>query len=217
MPSHPAVIGRYQVRARLGQGGMGVVYLALDPLIDRLVAIKLLRVNTAELRNRFLREAVIAGRLHHPNIVSIYDVGEYEEQPFIAMEYVDGETLAEVIRRRAPLALSRKVELLTDLCEGLAYAHRAGLIHRDVKPSNMVVNREGRLKILDFGIARLADSSVTAAGSMVGTPSYMSPEQIEGQPVDKRSDIFSVGIVCYELLVYRRAFDGEHQVRCSRR
>jgi serine/threonine protein kinase len=211
MAANPTTIGRYHVRSRLGHGGMGVVYLALDPVIDRLVAIKLLRVNAEDMRTRFLREAALAGRLQHPNIVSIYDVGEHGGQPFIAMEYVAGETLAELIKRRAPLSLGQKLGLMEDLCSGLAHAHKSGLIHRDIKPSNLVVNREGTLKILDFGIARMGDSGLTMAGVLMGTPSYMCPEQVEGRPVDRRSDVFSVGLVIYELLVYRRAFPGENQ------
>jgi len=187
---------------------MGVVYLARDPTIDRLVAVKVLHAATAEMRERFYREARTAGRLQHPNIVTIYDVGEHEGEPFIAMEYVPGETLAQIVRRRAPLPIGRKLDLLDDLCLGLACAHRAGLIHRDVKPSNLVVSPEGPLKILDFGIARLADSSMTQSGALVGTPNYMSPEQVAGRPVDHRSDIFAVGATMYELLAYRAAFPG---------
>jgi tetratricopeptide (TPR) repeat protein len=187
---------------------MGVVYLARDPTIDRLVAVKVLHAATAEMRERFYREARTAGRLQHPNIVTIYDVGEHEGEPFIAMEYVPGETLAQIIRRRAPLPIGRKLDLLDDLCLGLACAHRAGLIHRDVKPSNLVVSPEGPLKILDFGIARLADSSMTQSGALIGTPNYMSPEQVAGRPVDHRSDIFAVGLTVYELLAYRPAFPG---------
>ena len=155
MPSVPSVIGRYQVREHLGQGGMGALYLALDPAIDRLVALKLLRIDSEEMRARFLREARSVGRLQHPHIVTIYDVGEHEDQPFIAMEYIKGETLAEMVRRRAPLSLARKITLMEDLCDGLDYAHGAGLVHRDIKPANLMVTSEaGVLKILDFGIAR---------------------------------------------------------------
>ncbi len=191
---------------------MGVVYLALDPDIDRLVALKLLRVDSEEMRDRFLREARSAGRLQHPNIVTVYDVGRHGESPFIAMEYVAGQTFAELIQHRAPLSLSRKLALAAQLCGGLAYAHRAGLIHRDIKPGNLMLNDEGLLKILDFGIARMVDASVTMSGILMGTPSYMSPEQIDGT-VDSRSDIFSVGAVVYELLTYRQAFPGGSQHR----
>ena len=152
--SLPPAIGRYQVREQIGHGGMGVVYLAVDPLIERLVAIKLLRADSDEMHVRFVREARLAGRLQHKNIVTIFDVGEHEGQPFIAMEYVAGETLAEQNRRRIPLSLDRKVHLIADLCDGLAYAHKAGIVHRDVKPSNIILSRSGVFKILDFGIAR---------------------------------------------------------------
>ena len=211
MPSAPSVIGRYQVRERLGQGGMGALYLALDPAIDRLVAIKVLRVDNEGMRARLLREARSAGRLQHPHIVTIYDVGEHEGQPFIAMEYIKGETLAEIIQRRAPLSLARKITLMEDLCEGLEYAHGAGLVHRDIKPANlMIMSEAGVLKILDFGIARgSGDSSLTEVGTMMGTPNYMSPEQASGKEVDRRSDVFSVGAVIYEMLVYQQAFPGK--------
>jgi eukaryotic-like serine/threonine-protein kinase len=215
MSTGPVTIGRYQVRDRLGQGGMGVLYLALDPAIDRLVALKVLRVDNEEMRERFLREARLAARLQHPNIVTIYDVGSHEGQPFIAMEYISGETLAELIQRRAPLAVERKLELMLDACQGLAYAHRHGIIHRDIKPANLMVGRDaGVLKVLDFGIARGADSTLTQIGMLMGTPNYMSPEQIEGRPIDQRSDIFAIGLVFYELLAYRQAFraDTPHAV-----
>ena len=211
MPPLPPAIGRYEIRERIGQGGMGALYLALDPAIDRLVALKLLRIDSDEMRARFLREARSAGRLQHPHIVTVYDVGEHDGQPFIAMEYVQGETLGEIIRRRAPVPLSQKLSLMEDLCDGLNYAHGAGLVHRDIKPANlMVTNRAEDLKILDFGIARGAgDSGLTEVGTMMGTPNYMSPEQASGKPVDRRSDIFAVGAVIYEMLAYRQAFPGK--------
>ena len=211
MPSVPSVIGRYEIRERLGQGGMGTLYLALDPAIDRLVALKLLRVDNDEMRARFLREARSAGRLQHSHIVTVYDVGEHEGQPFIAMEYINGETLGEMIQRRAPTSVSRKLTLMEELCEGLAYAHNAGLVHRDIKPANLMITTDGgTLKVLDFGIARgSGDSGLTEVGTMMGTPNYMSPEQASGKPVDQRSDIFAVGAVIYETLVYRQAFPGK--------
>ena len=211
MPSLPPFIGRYEIRQRIGQGGMGALYLALDPAIDRLVALKLLRIDSDEMRARFLREARSAGRLQHPHIVTVYDVGEHDGQPFIAMEYVKGETLSDVIRRRAPVSLTWKISLMEHLCDGLDYAHRAGLVHRDIKPANlMVTNEADALKILDFGIARgVGDSGLTEVGTMMGTPNYMSPEQASGKPVDRRSDIFAVGAVIYEMLAYRQAFPGK--------
>ena len=208
----PNAIGRYLVRDRLGQGGMGVLFLALDPAIDRLVALKLLRVNHPEIRERFIREARLAARLQHPNIVTIFDVGEHQGQPFIAMEYIPGETLAEIIARRPPLPLARKLAIMADVCSGLAYAHRHGIVHRDVKPANLMVSRDSHaVKILDFGIARGAESTLTQVGMVIGTPNYMSPEQVEGRAIDTRSDIFAVGAVLYELLTYRQAFRADTQ------
>src|SRR4029453_7959243 len=210
--STPGFIGRYQVRECLGQGGMGVLHLALDPAIDRLVALKLLRVNQAEIRERFLREARLAARLQHPNIVTIFDVGEHEGQPFIAMEYIPGETFAELIARRASLPLARKLAMMIEVCGGLAYAHKHGIVHGDVKPANLMVSRDSQLvKVLDFGIARGAESTLTQVGMLMGTPNYMSPEQVQGQTVDHRSDIFAVGAVLYEVLVYRQAFQADNQ------
>jgi hypothetical protein len=192
------------------------LYLAVDPIIDRLVALKLLRVsNHEELAERFAREARAAGRLLHPNIITIFDVGDHDGQPFIAMEYVTGETLGEIIRRRAQLPLNRRVRMITDLCDGLAFAHRSGIVHRDIKPANIMITREGILKILDFGIAHLADSRMTQTGAFMGTPSYMSPEQIAGRSVDHRSDVFAVGLVLYELLVFRQAFQGDTPIRVT--
>ncbi|MBI2835028.1 MAG: protein kinase [Acidobacteria bacterium] len=208
MTANPHSIGRYQVIDRLGQGGMGYLYLARDPAIERLVAIKLLRDNSDEVRERFAREARSAGRLRHVNIVTIFDVGEHDGQPFIAMEYIPGNTLADLIGRRAPLSIVRKLTLVEELCAGLAYAHNAGIIHRDIKPANLIVDADGVLKILDFGIARIGGSGMTLAGMLIGTINYMSPEQVTGQRIDHRSDIFAVGAVLYELLTYRQAFPG---------
>ena len=189
---------------------MGSLFLARDPAIDRLVAIKLLRrgFDTPELRDRFAREGRAAGRLRHPNIVTIFDVGEHDGDPFIAMEFLAGETLHELIQAQARLSLARRLKLLEELCDGLAYAHRAGIIHRDIKPANLLVDSEGVLKILDFGIVRLDEGGVTQSGVLVGTLNYMSPEQVSGGPIDRRSDIFSVGLVAYELLSSRQAFPG---------
>jgi tetratricopeptide (TPR) repeat protein len=206
----PSLVGRYQIRERLGHGGMGTLYLALDPTIERLVALKILRVNDVEVRERFLREARLVARLQNPNIITIYDVGSHDGQPFIAMEYVAGDTVDMLVKRRAPLSVERKIALMIELCDALAHAHRAGIVHRDIKPSNLIVQREsGLLKVLDFGIARTVDSSLTQAGSIMGTPNYMAPEQVEGLVVDQRSDIFAVGAVCYEFLTLRQAFSGD--------
>ncbi|HET9266441.1 MAG TPA: protein kinase [Vicinamibacterales bacterium] len=209
-PIPSGFIGRYQVLEKIGEGGMGALFLARDPAIDRLVAIKLLRrgFDTEALRERFAREARAVGRLKHPNIVTIFDVGEHDGDPFFAMEFLAGETLGELIRHNAGLSLSRRLKLLEELCDGLAYAHRAGLVHRDVKPANLMVDAEGVLKILDFGIVRIEESGMTQAGVLVGTINYMSPEQVLGTGVDHRSDIFAVGLVAYELLSGKQAFMG---------
>src|SRR5262245_57679455 len=192
---------------------MGVVYLARDPLLGRTVAIKVLSVHNEELRYRFAREARSSAALKHNNIVTIYDIGDDHGRPFIAMEYLDGETMAELIRRRAPMSVVRKVQLVLELCGGLGYAHRNGIIHRDIKPANVMITADGVLKILDFGLARLATEAGTAGftrvGALLGTPQYMSPEQIEGHTIDHRSDIFAVGLVLYEFLALRKAYSAE--------
>jgi eukaryotic-like serine/threonine-protein kinase len=209
MTSSPTIIGRYEIRGRIGQGGMGVLYRAWDPRLERQVAIKLLIGDNPELRERFAREARSAARLRHPHIVLIFDVGEHEGQPFIAMEYIQGQTLGEMINARAGLSLVRKLELIEELCDGLAFAHRTGVIHRDIKPANAMVDANGALKILDFGIARLTESSgMTQSGMLIGTLNYMSPEQVMGREIDNRSDIFAVGALFYELLACRQAFPG---------
>jgi serine/threonine protein kinase len=211
--TQPTQIGRYTVIKQLGEGGMGAVLLARDPVIDRQVAVKFIRegIESKDLRDRFIREAQSAGRLSHVNIVAIFDVGEQSGRPFIVMEYIAGRTLAEIIHTRDPMPIAAKLNLLAQLCDGLSYAHRAGVIHRDIKPANLIVDRAGTLKIVDFGIARLGTSGMTMAGVLMGTLSYMSPEQVTGKGVDLRSDVFAVGAVTYELLTYRKAFPGDLQ------
>ena len=207
----PKTLGRYEVVDLIGQGGMGALYRARDPRIGRYVAIKLLRpgYDTPELRERFSQEARAAGILSHPNIVTIYDVGEHDGLPFIAMEYVRGETFADLVCLRPPLAVPRKLQLTEEVCAGLAHAHEAGIVHRDIKPANLIVGPEGTVKILDFGIAKLNVTSNTLPGSILGTLNYMSPEQVKGDAVDARADIFSVGAVLYELLSHQPAFPGQ--------
>lgn len=212
MTELPDRIGRYEVLNLLGQGGMGLLYLARDPVIDRHVALKLLKVDNDDLRRRFVREARSAGRLQHPNIVTVYDVGDHDGELFIAMEYIDGDTLATLIRDGVPFSTTRKLEMLDQLADGLGFAHQRNIIHRDIKPANLMLTRGGLLKVLDFGIARLAhrqSQALTVAGAnVIGTPAYMAPEQLEGGLVDHRSDIFAVGLVMYELLSGKRAFVG---------
>jgi tetratricopeptide (TPR) repeat protein/predicted Ser/Thr protein kinase len=190
---------------------MGSVYLARDPEIGRLVAIKLLKEEFDEdQRRRFKREALLAGKLPHVNIITIYDVGDHHGRPFIAMSYIRGETLAQLIHRRAPLSAVRKVRIIEELCAGLHAAHSEGIVHRDIKPANVMVDQSGVVKILDFGIARLLSegSLKTQDGTIIGSYNYMSPEQIAGKPLDHRSDIFAVGTILYELLSSIRAFRG---------
>src|SRR5712672_2504125 len=175
MAALPTSIGNYEIVKLLGRGGMGAVYLARDPAIDRLVAIKLLGEgleNDPEFRERFSREARSAGRLRHQNIVTIFHIGDHESQPYIVMEYIPGETLADTIKRSAPFPLTLKLRIAEDLCNGLGYAHRNGIVHRDIKPANIIVDAEESVKILDFGIARLGDTVLTRLGTIMGTPSY---------------------------------------------
>ena len=211
----PARIGAFEIRSLLGQGGMGTVYLAYEPTLDRLVAVKVLSVHDEAVQRRFLKEARFAARLQHPHIVGIYAVGEHEGRPYIAMEYIAGETLAAILKKNEPTSLGRRVQWLSELASGLGFAHRNGVVHRDVKPANLIISREaGLLRLLDFGIARDHEAGATS-GVIVGTPQYMSPEQIAGGPVDARSDIFAFGLVAYELLTGYRAFDGAHALEVA--
>ncbi len=210
----PRTLGPFEVIAAIGDGGMGSVFRARDARIGRDVAIKLLRegFDNPELRDRFAREARSAGSLSHPNIVTIYDIGTFEGRPFIAMEYVPGDTFADLIRADAPLPVARKLQMMEEVCAGLAHAHDAGIVHRDIKPANLMVGPEGIVKILDFGIARLDTSAMTQPGTVIGTLNYMSPEQVHGESIDRRTDVFAAGAVLYELLSYRQAFPGDvHQ------
>ena len=206
--------GRYEILCEIGRGSMGIVYQAQDPQIDRLVAVKVLRhdrVSSDAFVNRFLKEAKVIGRLSHPNIVTIYDVGEEQGNIFIAMELLEGLSLSDFLRKRN-FSPKEVVELGIQITETLDYAHGKGVIHRDIKPSNIIVTPDGRIKITDFGIAHIEDSSATyqtQAGEILGTPAYMSPEQITGQPVDGRTDIFSLGIILYEMITGKRPFGGE--------
>ena len=209
--AEPTIIGKYRVEGRLGEGGMGAVYLARDARIGRLVALKVLRLDNEEMRKRFELEAQSAGRLKHPNIVTIYDYEEYDGNPCLVMEYVEGHTLAEIIEDGNPLPIGRRLDFVEQLCRGLAYAHAAGIVHRDIKPSNLMVDQHGVLKILDFGIARNVERSLTRSRRLVGTAGYMSPEQVRGDKVDQRCDVFAVGLVLYEFLTGRRAFPGENE------
>jgi eukaryotic-like serine/threonine-protein kinase len=191
---------------------MGVVYKARDPIINRLVALKTITANVADspaLLQRFYREAQSAGSLQHPNIVTIYEMGEEEGVPFIAMQLVDGENLGTLIALRKPIPLSLKLVYAIEACRAFAYAHKQGIVHRDIKPGNVMVSRDGTVKVVDFGIARVLENSQTKTGMLIGTFAYMSPEVFNGEHADERSDIFSFGVLLYELLSYSRPFPGE--------
>jgi serine/threonine-protein kinase len=209
----PDLIGRFAVTKLIGRGGMGEVYLARDPIIDRMVAIKVIGSGLEDEsgRHRLLREARAAGRLHHSNIVSVFEAGEYENRLFIAMEFVSGETLGSIIRRRAAVTLRRRIEMIESACAGLAHAHRAGVVHLDIKPDNLMLDETGLVKVLDFGISRVLQSETRATGHGAGTLRYMSPEQIQGVPLDHRSDVFSLGCSLFELVTYAPAFSGSTQ------
>ncbi|MCB1018413.1 MAG: serine/threonine protein kinase [Acidobacteria bacterium] len=211
-------IGRYEILSELGRGAMGVVYLARDPKIGREVAIKTIKLadKAAEdeieaLRNRLVREAQSAGRLSHPGIVTIYDVDEEGGVSYIAMEYVRGETLERKLRNFGRIEdLSFVSHVLTDTAEALDYAHEKGIIHRDVKPGNVMLGDDGAVKIMDFGIARVGSTKLTQTGTVMGTPSYMSPEQVKGEDLDGRSDQFSLGVIAYEMLTGKKPFHGDN-------
>ena len=205
-------IGRYQLLERLGQGGMGVVYRAHDTLLERTVAVKVISApidQNAELRERFFREARAAGQLSHRNIITIRDLGEHDGQPYLAMEFLEGQDLLARMSNPQPLGVRRKLDIAIEICEGLNYAHIHGVIHRDIKPGNIFLTDSGTVKILDFGLARLVTSELTRSNMMMGTLNYMAPEQIRGERVDHRADIFSMGVVLYELLSGKRAFEGD--------
>jgi serine/threonine protein kinase len=210
MSSAPFKIGQFQVLRQVGSGGMGAVYLGRDADLDRQVAIKVIRqeIHDQAILDRFFREARAAAALRHPNIITIYASGEHEHQPYIVMEFVDGESFADIIKQKRSLSLSQKLSYLEQVCAGLSVAHRAGIVHRDIKPANVMVDRDGVVRILDFGIARVEGSAMTQEGMLMGSLNYMSPEQMLGRTIDHRSDIFSVGSLGYELLTYKQAFKG---------
>jgi serine/threonine-protein kinase len=202
--------GRYRVDSTLGLGGMAAVYLAHDSELDRPVAVKVLAEhlgNDEAFRQRFLREARMAAKLSHPNIVHVYDQGEENGQPFIVMEYVDGPTLGEELKRVGPLSPARVVDLALQICGGLEHAHASGLVHRDIKPGNLLLRKEGTVKIADFGIARAAQATkLTQIGSVLGTAAYLAPEQAAAEPVTAAADIYSLGCVLFELLTGRTPY-----------
>ena len=209
-------IGRYEVTGKLGQGSMGVVYQGKDPYINRNVSIKVSRPSADvvgekadKYRERFFLEAQSAGRLMHPNIVAIYDAGMYKDFCYITMEYIDGPTLEKFCHKNDLLPVSKVVEIIISTCKALDYAHQEGVVHRDIKPSNIMINLAEEVKITDFGIAQIK-SEQTVSHGIIGSPSYMSPEQVKEEPVKGISDLFSLGCVLYELLTGRKAFTGDN-------
>ncbi|MBN2345399.1 MAG: serine/threonine protein kinase, partial [Candidatus Aminicenantes bacterium] len=209
-------IGKYTISGEIGRGGMGVVYRGLDPYIGRTLAIKTVRLDVQrqdggreETLKRFLREAQAAGNLSHPNIVTIYDVGEHQGLIYIAMEHVEGSSLESLQQAGRAFSLEEIERLMEQIASALDYAHVQGIVHRDVKPANILIGRDLKVSIVDFGIARTVASTMTQTGMLMGTPRYMSPEQVAGKKVDGRSDIFSLGAILYELLTRRNPFEGE--------
>jgi len=206
-------IGRYRAFDELGRGAMGVVYRGFDPVIGRTVALKTLLLDhtdpaAREFRDRLYREAAAAGALSHPNIVTIFDIIEDGNTTAVAMEFIEGRSLASIISERAPMAIDRAVDLFDQIASALDYAASHGIVHRDIKPANILITPAGRAKIADFGVARLALSTMTQAGTVLGSPSYMSPEQVRGLPLDGRSDLFSAAVVFYEMITLERPFAG---------
>lgn len=214
-PGEKPTLGRYRIEKELGQGGMGTVYLGSDPKINRQVAIKTLEYQQVEpdqlplVKERFFREAEAAGRLNHPQIVTIYDVGEENDLAYLAMELLDGQELSSYCQAGKLLPVPRVIGLLAQIARALDYAHGLGVVHRDIKPSNIIVLKDWQIKVADFGVARVMSSTRTETGVILGTPSYMSPEQVAGKKVDGRSDLFSLGVVMYELLSGKKPFQGD--------
>ncbi len=210
---NPEKIGRYQILERVGRGGMGVLLRGIDPVLDREVAIKLMLLDFSEdaeqMRPRFYREARAAAKLQHPNIVTVFEFAEEGNTPYIVMEFLRGTSLQARMTSPVPLTLDEKLNVISQLCNALHYAHEQGVVHRDIKPANIFLLPDGSVKLLDFGVAKLATSTLTRQGDVLGSASYMSPEQVSGNPVDGRSDIFSTGVVLYELLANRKPFQAD--------
>jgi serine/threonine-protein kinase len=208
-------LGRYETICEIGQGAMGLVYKAMDPLIDRVVAIKTINLKLAleekeEYEGRFYQEAKAAGRLAHPNIVTIFDVGKSGDVAYIAMEFLQGRELRDILNDGKLLPVNQVLDIVAQVAQGLSYAHEHQIVHRDIKPANIMIVRDGLVKITDFGIARMPFSSIqTQIGMVLGSPKYMSPEQVRGLTVDSRSDIFSLGVMLYEMLTGKCPFDGD--------
>ncbi|HWJ96982.1 MAG TPA: protein kinase, partial [Acidimicrobiales bacterium] len=211
--------GRYELHRRVGRGGMAEVYLARDRLLDRLVAIKILFPEFAtdpSFVARFRREAQAAANLNHPNIVGVYDWGKERGTYYIVMEYVDGQTVSEILRNEGPIEPKRAAGIAADVAAALGFAHRKGVVHRDVKPGNVLITKAGEVKVADFGIARAmtasSEENLTQTGSVMGTATYFSPEQAQGKPVDARSDLYSLGVVLYEMASGKPPFSADSPV-----
>src|SRR5437660_8710406 len=207
-------VARYEIVEELGRGAMGLVYKALDPTIGCIVALKTMRLDvhgleTEDMLRRFKNEARAAGLLNHPNIVTIYDAGEQEGMFYIAMEYIQGTTLHALLTEKRVLTAEEVIELSRQMCKGLDYAHSNGIIHRDIKPANIMFTADGTVKIMDFGIAK-AGGGMTNTGQVLGTPNYMSPEQVKGKQLDGRSDLFSFGVILYEMITGQKPFTGDN-------
>jgi eukaryotic-like serine/threonine-protein kinase len=210
--NRPTKIGKYNILDVIGRGGMGIVYKGTDPYLDRLVAIKMMTGSFADnpdLLKRFFREAQSTASLQHPNIVTVYELGDHSGNPYLVMEYLDGESLDSVISTRRQLSNVERIDLMIEVCRGLSYAHHRGIVHRDIKPANIMVCQSGGVKIVDFGIAHFGDKNVTRTGQIVGSISYMSPEQVNGRQVDARTDIFSTGVMLFQLFTFVLPFEGE--------
>src|SRR4249920_4186129 len=208
-------VGKYKILDKIGRGGMGTVYRALDETLHRDVAIKVLNaeLNDPEVAKRFRAEAITVARLSHPGIATIYELFEHEGEWLMVMEFVRGETLESMVTRMGPLSAQRAAELCMQTLAALAHAHSMGVVHRDLKPANVMITENGAVKVMDFGIARVAGSEhLTSAGFLMGTPAYMAPEQVTGGEIDARTDLYSMGVVFYFLVTARLPFKGDNPI-----
>ena len=213
----PESIGRFKIQEVLGRGGMGEVYKAFDPTLQRTVAVKTVRpdIDRPEYLDRMMREAQACARLSHPNIVTVYEASQIDGLVYIAMEYLQGQNLAEVLQTKA-LSFEEKIRILSKVLEALHHAHDLDVVHRDIKPSNIHLQSDGSIKLMDFGLARvLVADTLTASGNVLGTPHYASPEQLKGESVDRRTDIYSTGVMAYEMLAGRRPFEPDNETISS--
>ncbi|MEM7356421.1 MAG: serine/threonine-protein kinase, partial [Acidobacteriota bacterium] len=204
--------GKYEIEKKIGQGGFGVVYRGRDPMLQRYVAVKTCSTEDGQLRQRFFREGRISAGLQHPNVTTVHDLGVEDGMPYLVQEFLRGEDLDHVIERREPMSLLTKLDYLVQIARGLEYAHGAGVLHRDIKPANVRIQDSGSVKIMDFGIAKVLkdDTGLTGTGMALGTVGYLAPEQLRGEEVDARADIFSFGVLAYELLTFERPFKGDN-------